>query len=216
FIARPHVGSRNFALILLLKAFHKRWVGVSLPDQKIERGSFLSARGKKNDDEQERHVKPALHLAFPPAATALFQAGDSYTTLPPTMVNNTSVLKISAGLISNKFCETIMRSASLPGSSDPSRFSLRPANAAPSVYPLIASGRLTRSLGTKPSAGCPSLVWRVTAFCIPNQGFSVTTGQSLPKASTPPFCSMLCQGKAREARSGPAFLAHIFSVSSSG
>ncbi len=114
------------------------------------------------------------------------------------------------------FCETMIRSAALPVSSDPSVFSRRPANAAPSVYASTACATVSRCEGTKPPSGVPSFVCRVTVVCTPSQGFSVTTGQSLPKQMCPPESRMLFQTQARDARSGPMFRAQTFSVSSFG
>src|ERR1700730_123455 len=70
---------------------------------------------------------------------------------------------------------------------------------------------VNRCSGTKPACGWPSLVCRVTAVATPSEGFSVTTGQSLPKARWPPAEAMLFHAHARPARSGP----RSFSISAS-
>ena len=125
------------------------------------------------------------------------------------MVSNTSVLAIWVGSILKRSRSSTMRSASLPGFERPFRlFAVSRKSRAQSIGPDCSS-RLMRSPGTKPPGGSPSVVCRVSAFCTPGQGFNVTTGQSLPKARTPP-CSRCCARPTLAARApdqhcGPNF-----------
>ena len=114
------------------------------------------------------------------------------------MVSNTFVSATWLGSILNRSCESDDEIGEFAGFNR--AFCLFAMPGKGGVQRIGADGVFEaemRSSGSQPPAGGLLDVSRVRAFCTPYHGLSVTTGQSLPKASTPPVLSMLCQTQAR-------------------
>ena len=111
------------------------------------------------------------------------------TALPPRYVASTFVPRISSGGTRMMSWSSTTKSASFPGASDPTSFSMKPEYAAQMVIDLRASSRVMRCSGYQPPAGQPRASWRDTDAMNEISGLVRSTGRSLPLAMITPELS---------------------------
>jgi len=97
-------------------------------------------------------------------------------------VSTGEIAAIRAGAHANTSSEIAMRSARLPGSSEPSSASRPMERAFQIVNERTASSRVMRCAGCQPGSG-PSRGARVTAAWMPWKGLASSTGKSEPPAT---------------------------------
>jgi len=98
------------------------------------------------------------------------------------MVSTGAMPAIRSGAHAKTSSESAIRSARLPGSSDPSSASRPMERAFQMVNERTASSRVMRCAGCQPGSG-PSRGARVTAAWMPWKGLASSTGKSEPPAT---------------------------------